>query len=103
MFVIDINPINNTIVLGDNEDLFKKELIAKDVNFISIDTLEEPLRVQVKIRYSAKPSPATIHRVGKDTIKIVFDEAQRAITKGQSVVMYDGDIVVGGGIIEKSL
>lgn len=103
MFVIDINPINNTIVLGDNEDLFKKELIAKDVNFISIDTLEEPLRVQAKIRYSAKPSPATIHRVGKDTIKIVFDEAQRAITKGQSVVMYDGDIVVGGGIIEKSL
>ncbi|KPI53862.1 thiouridylase [Clostridioides difficile] len=103
MFVIDINPINNTIVLGDNEELFKKELIAKDVNFISIDKLEEPLRVQAKIRYSAKPSPATIHKIGEDTIKIVFDEAQRAITKGQSVVMYDGDIVVGGGIIEKSL
>ena len=103
MFVVDIDPIRNTVILGDNEDIFSKTLIAKDVNFISIDKIEEPIKVQAKIRYSAKPSPATVYKEDENTIKIVFDEPQRAITKGQSVVMYDGDVVVGGGIIDKSL
>ena len=57
------------------------------------------MRVEAKIRYSAKPSPATVYNNGDGSIKIVFDEPQRAITNGQSVVMYNGDIVVGGGII----
>ncbi len=61
--------------------IYLKELIAKDVNFISIDTLEEPLRVQAKIRYSAKPSPATIHRVGEDTIKIVLMKLKELLLK----------------------
>lgn len=102
MFVVDINAANNTVILGDNEELFKRELIAKDVNFISIDKLEEPMRVEAKIRYSAKPSPATVYNNGDGTIKIVFDDPQRAITKGQSVVMYNGDTVVGGGIIDSN-
>ena len=100
MFVVDIDPVKNTVILGGNEDIFSKELIATDVNLISIDKIDEPIRVQAKIRYSAKPSPATIYNNGENSIKIVFDEPQRAITKGQSVVMYDGDIVVGGGIIK---
>ena len=58
---------------------------------------------QAKVRYSAKPSSATVYNNGKGSIRIVFDEAQRAITKGQSVVMYHGDKVVGGAIIAKSL
>ncbi|WP_304339980.1 tRNA 2-thiouridine(34) synthase MnmA [Metaclostridioides mangenotii] len=99
MFVVDINPKNNTVILGDNENLFKTELIARDVNLISIDKIDEPMRVEAKIRYSAKPSPATVYNNGDGSIKIVFDEPQRAITNGQSVVMYNGDIVVGGGII----
>ena len=102
MFVIDINAKNNTVILGDNEDLFQHNLIAKDVNFISIPDIKEPIRVKAKVRYAAKPADATVYKVGEDKIKIVFDEAQRAITKGQSVVMYDGDKVVGGGIIESS-
>jgi len=56
MFVVDIDPVKNTVVLGDNEDIFNKGLIAKDVNLISIDDIKEPIRVQAKIRYSAKPS-----------------------------------------------
>ena len=103
MFVVDIDPVKNTVVLGDNEDIFSNALIAKDINLISIDDIKEPISVQAKVRYSARPSNATVTKVGEDTIKIVFDEPQRAITKGQSVVMYDGDKVVGGGIIVKSL
>ena len=99
MFVIDINAKKNTVVLGDNEDLFNKVVIAKDVNLIAFDEITEPVRVEAKIRYSAKPSPATVYRIDNNKIKIVFDEPQRAITKGQSVVMYNGDVVVGGGII----
>ena len=102
MFVIDINAKNNTVILGDNSDLFQYNLIAKDVNFISIEDIKEPIRVKAKVRYAAKPADATVYKVAEDKIKIVFDEAQRAITKGQSVVMYDGDKVVGGGIIESS-
>ena len=103
MFVVDIDPVKNTVVLGSNDDIFKHELIAKDVNLITIDEITEPIRVQAKVRYSAKPSDATVYNNGNGTIRIVFDEAQRAITKGQSVVMYDGDKVVGGGIITQSL
>ena len=103
MFVLDINPKTNEVILGSNDDLFNRELIAKDVNLITIDKIREPIRVEAKIRYSAKPSPATVYNNGDDSVKIVFDEPQRAITKGQSVVMYQGDKVVGGGIIDKSL
>ncbi|MEG2787757.1 MAG: tRNA 2-thiouridine(34) synthase MnmA [Romboutsia sp.] len=100
MFVVDINPKKNTVILGDNEDIFSKELIASKVNFIPFDGIDEPIRVQAKIRYSAKPADATVYKIGEDSIKIVFDEPQRAITKGQSVVMYNGEIVVGGAIID---
>lgn len=103
MFVVDIDPIKNTVVLGDNEDIFKKGLLAKDFNLISIDDIKGEIRVTAKHRYSAKPSPATLTKIDNDTLKIVFDEPQRAITKGQSVVMYDGDKVLGGGIIDKSI
>lgn len=100
MFVVDINAKKNTVILGDNEDIFSKELIARDVNFIPFDKIEEPIRVQAKIRYSAKPADATVYALRNGKIKIAFDEPQRAITKGQSVVMYDGDTVIGGGIID---
>lgn len=103
MFVVDINAKKNMVVLGDNEDLFKKELIATDVNIIPFNDIEEPIKVQAKVRYSAKPSPAMVYKISEDKIKIVFEEAQRAITPGQSVVMYDNEVVIGGAIIEKAL
>lgn len=103
MFVVDINSAKNTVVLGDHEEVFSSELIAKDVNFIPFDEINEPIKVQAKVRYSAKVSNATVYKEDKDKIRVVFDEPQRAITPGQSVVMYQDDIVVGGGIIEKSL
>jgi len=99
MYVVRIDSKNNQVVLGDAEDLFSTELIAEDVNFLSIDSLEEPLKVNAKIRYSAKESPATIYPLEEGKVKVIFEQPQRAITPGQSVVFYDGDIVVGGGII----
>lgn len=104
MFVIDINAKENKVVLGDNKDLFRKELIIKDVNTIPFDfSSVDEFKVEAKVRYAAKPSPATVYKLSENTAKVVFEEEQRAITKGQSLVMYDGDILVGGGIIDKIL
>lgn len=102
-FVTDINPVNNQVVIGDEEDIFKNELIATDVNLICIDELIEPMEVLGKVRYSAKLSPCTIYPYEDGKIRVVFRENQRAITKGQSVVLYKDDFVVGGGIIEEIL
>ena len=102
MYVIDINGKDNTIRLGENSELFNKELTAKDVNFLEfpVEELTEPLHVQAKIRYSAKLSEAVVTKIDDNRVKVVFEEPQRAITKGQSVVFYDGNKLVGGGIIE---
>jgi len=99
MYVVRIDSKSNQVVLGDVDDLFSRELIAEDVNYLSIDALEEPLKVNAKIRYSAKESPATIYPMEDGKVKVIFEQPQRAITPGQSIVFYDGDIVVGGGII----
>lgn len=101
VFVTDINPLTNEVVLGSEEDIFKTELIAKDLNFMPYDKLTGEMRVEAKIRYSAKPSPATIAPLADGRVKVTFDSKVRAITKGQSVVFYDGDIVVGGGVIDE--
>lgn len=103
VFVTDINPLTNEVVIGSEEDIFKTELVAKELNFIPFDELKEPLRVQAKIRYSAKPAMAEIFPLPNGRVKVVFEEKQRAITKGQSVVFYIENLVVGGGVIEEIL
>lgn len=100
MYVIEKNLEKNTVTLARNSELFKTTLIAADINLISCEEIVTPIRVKAKIRYNQKEQPATVMQIDKNRIKVVFDEPQRAITKGQSVVLYDGDIVVGGGIIE---
>lgn len=102
-FVCDIDAKKNVVTLGENEDVFSKELIASNLNLISICEINEPFRAKAKIRYSSKASDATIYRLKNDNIKVVFDEPQRAITPGQSIVFYENEIVVGGAIIEKNL
>ncbi len=101
MYVVDINPFRNEVVLGDLEDLLNTELIAKDTNYIPFDTLKEPMEVEAKIRYSQTPSKAIITPIEDDRVRVNFHEKQRAITKGQSVVFYKDDLLIGGGIIEK--
>ncbi|KEI91525.1 tRNA 2-thiouridine(34) synthase MnmA [Clostridium botulinum] len=101
MYVVDINPFRNEVVLGDLQDLLNTELIAKDTNYIPFDTLKEPMEVEAKIRYSQTPSKAIITPIEDGRVRVNFHEKQRAITKGQSVVFYKDDLLIGGGIIEK--
>lgn len=103
VFVTDIIPERNQVVIGSEEDIFKTELIAKDMNFISIDKLDRDMSVTAKIRYSAKPAEAIITPSEEGRVKVVFKDKQRAITKGQSVVFYNGNLVVGGGVIDQIL
>ncbi len=98
-FVKEIRPETNEVVLASNEELFSDVLYASRINFMSIETLQEPMEVMAKIRYNHKGAKATIELVDEDIVKVTFQEPQRAITPGQAVVWYDGDIVVGGGTI----
>ncbi|EOC99957.1 tRNA 2-thiouridine(34) synthase MnmA [Caldisalinibacter kiritimatiensis] len=103
VYVIDILPEENVVVVGDAEKVFGKELIAEDINFISMSNLEEPMEVKAKIRYNFKEQPATIYPIEKDKVKVVFEKPVRAITPGQAVVFYKDDILVGGGTIVRKV
>ena len=100
MFVCEKNVTNNTVTLCDDIQLYKKELQATNINLLINDTLEHETRLEAKIRYRHKAASATVKRIDSNTLSVIFDEPQRAITKGQSLVLYDGDTVIGGGIIE---
>ncbi len=100
MYVKEKNLEENKVILCENEALFSKELTATDVNLISTDRIEGEMRVSARVRYNQKEQPATVTQPDGDRIRVVFDEPQRAVCKGQAVVLYDGDTVVGGGVIE---
>lgn len=99
MYVVKLDLVKNQVVLGRNEDLFTKTLHCKFINLITVDEIKEPIRVKAKIRYRQPETWVTVTQIGEDELLVEFDEPQRAITKGQALVMYDGDYVVGGGTI----
>ena len=99
MYVKEKDLENNEVVLCKNEALFSKELYATDINLISYDKIDKPIRVKARVRYNQREQDATVEQIDENTLHIVFDEPQRAISKGQAVVLYDGDYVVGGGTI----
>lgn len=86
-------------VLGSNDDLFSYEADVSDFNWISGEAPKDKFRCKVKIRYRQTEQWASITPTGENTVHIVFDKPQRAITPGQAAVLYDGDIVLGGGTI----
>ena len=94
---------NNTVTVGPNEALFRTTLLANDWFFFPFTTLTEPIRVKAKTRSRMVEQPATVYPEADGVCRIIFDEAQRAITPGQAVVLYDGDLVVGGGTITSVL
>jgi len=102
MYVVDILPESNTVVVGDEKAAYGRALLAEDVNFIAIPQLDGPMKVETKIRYRVKPVPATIRPTPQGVIT-EFVKPQRAITPGQSAVWYQGDVVVGEGIIASKL
>ena len=99
MYVKEKNLEENKVVLCPNSELFSRELLAGELNLIAFDKIEQPLRVSARVRYNQKEQPATVYQLDDSTIRVVFDVPQRAISKGQAVVLYDGDYVLGGGTI----
>ncbi len=99
MYVCEKRMDTNQVVLCDNERLFSRTLTVSDFNWIAFDCPSAPIKAKAKTRYSQTEQSATIIPTSENTVTIEFDEPQRAITTGQSAVVYDGDVVVGGGII----
>ena len=100
LYVIRIDPAENQITLGAEDALYSDTLTARSLTLSAVDYIEKPTRLAAKIRYRHEEAPATVTQIDSDRIRVVFDTPQRAITPGQSLVLYDGDTVVGGGIIE---
>lgn len=103
VYVTAIEAATNTIVIGDKADLRAKGLLATDVNWIAIEALVSPLLVIAKIRYNDAGRPATVFPTDSGHVKVIFDAYHEAVTPGQSVVFFDGDVVLGGGIIDQAL
>ncbi len=99
MFVIGLNPERQEVILGEDREVYTDTLWATDLNWISIPELQEPLKIEAKIRYKAQPSPAVVYPSKQAIVKVCFETPQRAITPGQAVVFYQGEFVVGGGTI----
>ena len=99
VFVTEIRPETNEVVIGENEELFVSRLLCRDLNFMSIESLDQPRRVLAKIRYNHGGEYAVIRRRGEDLVECVFEEKVRAVTPGQAVVFYEEDHVLGGGTI----
>ncbi len=100
LYVLGFNKIKNEVIVGPLEELFSKEIIVKNLNWLLIDKLEDSIKVKTKIRYAAKEAESVIERIDEDTVKVIFEEPQRGVTPGQSAVFYVDDIVIGGGKID---
>jgi len=101
LYVVKIDPQNNAVIVGTREQVRSSKLIASTMNWIAVDSLPETMRVKARIRYHHKEADASVTPVEGDSVCVEFSEPQMAITPGQSVVFYNGDIVLGGGIIKK--
>lgn len=99
LFVLGFNKEKNEVIVGEENELYSKEITVEEINLLLVDEIKEPIEVDVKTRYSTKVAKAKIIQIDDNTIKVVFDEPQRAITPGQSAVFYIDDYVLGGGKI----
>lgn len=100
MYVVKIDPSTNTIVIGSKDDLMVNKLTASGANFISIPKLTEPIKVKAKIRYADSGTEGIAYPLDGDRFEVIFDRPCMAVTPGQAVVLYNGDLVIGGGWIE---
>ena len=102
LYVLDIKPLQNEIVVGEKEKLFHRGLIARECNWVKFESLQKPMKAKAKVRFNTTEKDCTIYPEG-NCIKVIFDTPQMSITPGQSVVLYDGEYVVCGGIIEGAI
>jgi tRNA-specific 2-thiouridylase len=103
MYVVGLDVQKNHVIIGEEKYLFAKGLTADQVNFISVSGASDGMRGLAKIRYNDPGKMASIFNNGENCIKVIFDQPQKAVTPGQSVVFYDGDKVLGGGIINSTI
>ena len=103
LYVKELRPEDNAVVLSDNAALFARTLTADRLNLIPCQRLDGPVRLLAKIRYRMAEQPCTVEQTGEDSVRITFDQPQRAITPGQTAVFYDGDLVVGGAVITERI
>lgn len=103
LYVKQLRPKDNTVILSGGESLFARTLTADSLNLIACGRLDGPVRLAAKIRYRMAEQPCTVEQTGGDTVRLTFDSPQRAVTPGQTAVLYDGDTVVGGAVISKSV
>jgi tRNA-uridine 2-sulfurtransferase len=103
LYVVDIDGQNNTVIIGEKQDVYAGEFIVSDLNWITFEKLMEPLMVKTRIRYLHHEAEAIIKPAEGDKVIVKFTEPQMAITPGQAAVFYDDDMVVGGGTIERVL
>ena len=101
VYVAAKNTASNTLVVGGESSLYSKRFTARQINLIACDSLLKPQRLKVKVRYLQKEQWAQVEQTGDQTVTVVFDEPQRAVSPGQAAVFYDGDLVVGGGTIDR--
>lgn len=99
LYVKEIRPGDNIVVLGTEDTLYSATLTVRDINLVALDRIDAPLRARVRIRYRHQEQPATVVQPDEGSLRIDFDQPQRAVTPGQSAVIYDGDVVIGGGEI----
>lgn len=102
LYVLSIRAGKNTIVVGTNEDLYRKKLQASRVNLISLDRIEKPIKVKARIRYKHKEATAQLRPLDDERLLVEFEQPQRAVTPGQSVVFYEREVVLGGGTIDEA-
>jgi tRNA-specific 2-thiouridylase len=102
IYVVDIDAASNRVTLGQRDALLKTSLVAHQVNVLSDRLRAEPISCTAKIRYNHPPQPAVARLSASDELSVVFDQPQSAVTPGQAVVLYDGDVVLGGGWIDSA-
>jgi tRNA-specific 2-thiouridylase len=99
LYVLAVQPATQTVVVGEEDELARERLSARDVNWVSVAPPAAPLRARVRIRYRHQEAPALITPLSGGGVEVAFDEPQRAVTPGQAAVFYDGDLCLGGGWI----
>ena len=100
VYVTAKSAANNTVTVGEHEDLFSRTLTASSINLIPFDRMHTTMRLKAKIRYRQEATDATVEQIAEDKIFVEFVQPQRAISPGQSLVLYEDDYVIGGGIID---
>jgi tRNA-specific 2-thiouridylase len=102
LYVVELNPMTNEVIVGEDSDLWAREVEVEALSLVAVDRLSTPTRVRAKIRYAHEPQAATATPLSADRLRLAFDEPQRAVAPGQAAVLYDfdePDVVVGGGTI----